>query len=85
MLVQLSNSFSHFIIGDLGISMRTNRSVSILIADVLPSTLILAFTGLVVALLLAITIAYGTRFLRKEFGQGCFAAFHPYSCQCPIS
>jgi len=74
-LVQLSNSFSHFIIGDLGISMRTNRPVSTLIADVLPSTLILAFTGLVVALLLAITIAYGTRFLRKEFGQGLLRAF----------
>jgi peptide/nickel transport system permease protein len=74
-LVQLSASFSHFIVGDLGISMRTNRPVTTLIADVLPSTLILAFTGLVVALLLALSIAYGTRFLRKEFGQGLLRGF----------
>lgn len=74
-LVQLSTSLSHFLIGDLGVSMRTNRPVSTLIGDVLPSTLILAFSGLAIALLLAISIAYGSRFLQKRFGQGVLRGF----------
>jgi len=74
-LVQLSTSLSRFLIGDLGLSMRTNRSVTTMIAEVLPSTLVLAFAGLVVALLLAIVIAYGTQFLPKRFGQGLLRGF----------
>ncbi|MBB3569096.1 ABC transporter permease [Rhizobium sp. BK491] len=74
-LVQLSTSLSRFLIGDLGLSMRTNRSVTTMIAEVLPSTLVLAFAGLVVALLLAIVIAYGTQFLPKRFGQGFLRGF----------
>ncbi len=74
-LVQLGNSLSHFLTGDLGLSMRTNRPVTTLIAEVLPSTLVLASAGLVVALLLAGAIAYGTRFLPKRFGQGLLRGF----------
>src|SRR6266404_9489109 len=61
-LVQLSTSLSHFITGDLGLSMRSNRPVTTLIAEVLPSTLILASAGFVVALLLAVVIGFGTQF-----------------------
>jgi peptide/nickel transport system permease protein len=50
--------------------MRSSRPVATLIAEVLPSTLVLASAGLVVALLLAGAIAYGTQFLPKRFGQG---------------
>jgi peptide/nickel transport system permease protein len=74
-LVQLSTSLSHFLIGDLGLSMRTNRPVTTMIAEVLPSTLILASAGLLVALLLAIVISYGTQFLPKKFGQGLLRGF----------
>ncbi|MCV9963292.1 ABC transporter permease [Pararhizobium sp. BT-229] len=74
-LVQLWGSFSSFLVGDLGLSMRSHRPVATLIAEVLPSTLILAFAGLVVALLLAVAIAYGTRFLPKRFGQGLLRGF----------
>lgn len=74
-LVQLWSSFSSFLTGDLGLSMRSHRPVATLIAEVLPSTLILAFAGLVVALLLAVVIAYGTRFLPKRFGQGLLRGF----------
>lgn len=74
-LVQLWSSFSSFLVGDLGLSMRSHRPVATLIAEVLPSTLILAFAGLVVALLLAVVIAYGTRFLPKRFGQGLLRGF----------
>ncbi|CAN7649653.1 ABC transporter permease [Pararhizobium sp. LjRoot238] len=74
-LVQLWASFSGFVTGDLGLSMRSNRPVTTLIAEVLPSTLILATTGLVVALLLAVVIAYGTQFLPKRYGQGLLRGF----------
>jgi len=74
-LVQLWTSLSNFVTGDLGLSMRSSRPVTILIAEVLPSTLVLASTGLVVALLLAGAIAYGTQFLPKRFGQGLLRGF----------
>jgi len=74
-LVQLWSSLSSFLTGDLGISMRSQRPVATLIGEVLPSTLILASSGLLVALLLALVIAYGTRFLPKRFGQGLLRGF----------
>ncbi len=74
-LVQLWNALSHFVIGDLGLSMRSSRPVATLIGEVLPSTLILASAGLVVALVLAVVIAYGTQFLPKRFGQGLLRGF----------
>ncbi|MGO4714371.1 ABC transporter permease [Bradyrhizobium sp. 2TAF24] len=74
LLVQLGTSISHFVTGDLGLSMRSTRPVSTLIAEVLPSTLILASAGLAVALLLAVAIAYGTQFLPRRLGQGVLRA-----------
>ncbi|PDT04526.1 ABC transporter permease [Rhizobium chutanense] len=73
--VQLWNAFSGFVSGDLGLSMRTNRPVVTLIAEVLPSTLVLASAGLAVALFLAAIIAYGTQFLPRRFGQGLLRGF----------
>ncbi len=73
--VQLWNAFSGFVTGDLGLSMRTNRPVATLIAEVLPSTLVLASAGLAVALFLAAIIAYGTQFLPRRLGQGLLRGF----------
>jgi peptide/nickel transport system permease protein len=73
--VQLWTSLSNFVIGDLGLSMRSNRPVTTLIAEVLPSTLVLSSAAFVVALLLAAAIAYGTQFLPKRFGQGLLRGF----------
>jgi peptide/nickel transport system permease protein len=73
-LVQLWTSLSHFT-GDLGMSMRSSRPVTTLIAEVLPSTLVLASAGFAVALVLAMTIAYGTQFLSKRYGQGLLRGF----------
>ncbi len=73
--VQLWTSLSSFLTGDLGVSMRSGRPVATLIGEVLPSTLILAFAGLGVALLLAVIIGYGTQFLPKKFGQGVLRGF----------
>lgn len=74
-LVQLWSSLSGFVTGDLGLSMRSSRPVATLIGEVLPSTLILASSGLVVSLLLAGTIAYGTQFVPRRFGQGLLRGF----------
>src|SRR3954462_9459615 len=46
-LLQLWTSLSNFLTGDLGLSMRSNRPVTTLIAEVLPSTLVLASMGLI--------------------------------------
>jgi len=74
-LVQLSTSLAHFMAGDFGVSMRSNRPVTTLIAEVLPSTLVLASAGFAVALLLAMAIAFGTQFVPKRFGQGLLRGF----------
>lgn len=74
-LVQLWTSLSNFVTGDLGLSMRSSRPVTTLIAEVLPSTLILASAAFAIALLLALTIAYGTQFVPKRFGQGLLRGF----------
>lgn len=68
--VQLLKSLSSFLAGDLGTSMRSNRPVATLIAEVLPSTLVLASSALAVALLIATAIAWGTQFLPRRAGQG---------------
>lgn len=73
--VQLWTSLTHFLAGDFGVSMRSTRPVTTLIAEVLPSTLVLASAGLAIALLLAFAIAYGTQFLPKRFGQDVLRAF----------
>ncbi|MDH2344004.1 MULTISPECIES: ABC transporter permease [unclassified Bradyrhizobium] len=74
-LVQLWTSLSHFVTGELGLSMRSNRPVITLIAEVLPSTLILASAAFAIALLVAVTIGYGTQFVPKRFGQGLLRGF----------
>jgi peptide/nickel transport system permease protein len=73
--VQLWTSLSNFVTGDLGLSMRSNRPVTTLVAEVLPSTLLLASAAFAIALLLAVTIGYGTQFLPKRFGQGLLRGF----------
>ena len=61
--VQLWDSLSRFLVGDLGVSLRSDLPVSRSIAQVLPSTLALAAAALAVAVLLAVLVAVGTRFL----------------------
>jgi peptide/nickel transport system permease protein len=74
-LTQLWLSLSGFLTGDLGLSMRSSRPVTTMIAEVLPSTLILATSALFLALVLAVVVAYGTQVLPKRYGQGVLRAF----------
>lgn len=73
--VQLWQSFSAFVTGDLGVSLRSSRPVATLIAEVLPSTLKLAGAALLVALVLAMGIAYGARFLPPRLGGRLLRGF----------
>lgn len=66
--VQLWDSLSRFLTGDLGVSMRSNLPVSQMIGEVLPSTLALAAAALVVAVLLAVGTAIGAHLLPRPFG-----------------
>ena len=62
-LVQLWESLSRFVTGDLGVSLRSNLPVSQSIGDVLGSTAVLAAAALAVAVVLAVLIAFGTQYL----------------------
>ena len=64
--------------------MRSNRPVTTLIAEVLPSTLVLASEAFAIALLLAMAIAFGTQFLPKRFGQGLLRGFPSLFLSVPI-
>ncbi|MFE5409495.1 ABC transporter permease [Microbacterium sp. NPDC056569] len=74
LLTQLWTSLTRFLTGDFGISLRSNLPVGQLIAEALPSTLILASTALVVAVILAALIAWGTQVLPAKYGQGLLRA-----------
>ena len=74
LLVQLWTSLTRFLTGDFGISLRSNLPVGQLVAEALPSTLILASTALAVAIVLAALIAWGTQVLPVRYGQGLLRA-----------
>lgn len=73
--VQLWEALSRFLTGNLGISLRTNLPVSHSISGVAGSTIALAGEALVVALVLAFAIGYGTYALPKWAGRDLLRAF----------
>ena len=66
--VQLWESLTRFVAGDLGVSLRSNLPVSKLVLQVLPSTLVLASTALGVAVVIAFTIAFAVHHLPPRLG-----------------
>jgi len=62
-LVQLGLSLGRFLTGELGFSLQSDLPVSRLIGDALPSTLTLAGSALVIAVVFAVAIAYGAHHL----------------------
>jgi peptide/nickel transport system permease protein len=77
-LVQLWDALSRFIVGDLGVSLRSNLPVSRLVLEVLPSTLVLASAALAVAVVLAFAIAVGVQYLPRPLGPAlrAFPSLH---------
>ncbi|ACU38173.1 ABC transporter permease [Actinosynnema pretiosum subsp. pretiosum] len=70
---QLWESLTRFLVGDFGVSLRSGLPVADLVGEVLWSTVVLALSALVVALVLAFAVAAGVRCLPR--GQGVLRAF----------
>lgn len=80
---QLWRSLSRFVVGDLGVSLRSNLPVSQIIGDALPSTVSLAVTALVIALAIAFLTAYAVQVLPRRFGQGLVRSLPALSLSVP--
>jgi peptide/nickel transport system permease protein len=61
-LLQLWLSLSRFVVGQLGFSLQSNLPVTQVIAGSLPSTLVLAGSALLVSIVFAVAIAYGSQY-----------------------
>jgi peptide/nickel transport system permease protein len=70
LIVQLWLSLSRFFQGQLGTSLISHQTVTSLIAGALPYTLRLAGTALLIALILAAVIAYGSQYLPGRWARG---------------
>ena len=68
-IVQLWLSLSRFATGQLGVSLVTHQTVTSLIAGALPYTAKLAATALVISLILAAVIAYGSQYLPGRWAR----------------
>jgi peptide/nickel transport system permease protein len=68
-LVQLWLALSRFVRGQLGVSLVSHQPVSTLIGGALPYTLKLAGMALLLALLLATGIAYGSQYLPGKWAR----------------
>jgi peptide/nickel transport system permease protein len=68
-IVQLWLALSRFVRGQLGVSLVTHQTVTSLIAGALPYTLRLGATALVLALILASVIAYGSQYLPGKWAR----------------
>lgn len=64
-LVQLAQSLGRFVQGDLGVSLTTQLPINQTLAQVVPHTLALAGSALLVAVVLAFGIAFGTHYLPR--------------------
>jgi peptide/nickel transport system permease protein len=67
--VQLGLALSRFARGQLGVSLISHQTVTSLIGGALPYTLRLAGTALVIALVLAAVIAYGSQYLPGRWAR----------------
>lgn len=81
---QLWLSASGFLTGDLGTSLQNGASVTTLLAAALPSTLVLAALGFVVAVLLAGAIAIAATFAGAEWLRRAFRSLPPLFVSVPV-
>jgi peptide/nickel transport system permease protein len=68
-VVQLWLSLSRFVRGQLGVSLVSHQTVTSLIGGALPYTLKLAGTALLISLILAAAIAYGSQYLPGKWAR----------------
>lgn len=67
--VQLWESASRFVTGDLGLSLRSNLPVSGMVAEALPSTLGLAASAMTIAVVIAFGVAFGVHRLPAPYSS----------------
>ena len=72
---QLGVSLARFVHGDLGLSISSNRPVSAVLWDGIPSTLQLAGAAFLFAVLIAFVIALGAFYLPRHAGGGLLRSF----------
>ena len=85
-IVQLWLALSRFVQGQLGISLVSHQTVTSLISGALPYTLKLAGTALVIALVLAAVVAYGSQYLPGRWARSVICVpLRRCSCRCRTS
>jgi peptide/nickel transport system permease protein len=79
-----ADSVLSFLRGDLGYSVQSGASVSDLITEALPSTLLLAVLGLAVAVFLAVTIAFTATYGKGRWLRRLFRNIPPFFVSLPV-
>ncbi|MGI5440856.1 ABC transporter permease [Streptomyces shenzhenensis] len=83
-LLQYLARLGHALTGDFGSSVQSGRSVTATILDVLPSTLVLAFGALVLALLIAFVIALAATSTRRAWVRNLAEALPSGAVSVPV-
>lgn len=83
-LLQYLARLRHALTGDFGTSVQSGRSVTATILDVLPSTLVLAFCALVLALLIAFVIALVATSTRRAWLRNLVEALPSGAVSVPV-
>ena len=73
-LIQLWQALSGFVVGDFGVSLSSSIPVSQLISENLGSTLALAGSALLVAVVIALLLAAASQLLPERYGQSIVRA-----------
>ncbi|MBF4561335.1 ABC transporter permease [Microbacterium sp. VKM Ac-2870] len=84
LIVQYVRSIAGFLTGDFGYSVASGASVSALIATALPPTLTLAVLGLVLAVFLAVTIAFTATYGAGGVLRRVFRGIPPLFVSLPV-
>lgn len=84
LLLQYLTSAAAFLRGDFGYSVATGASVSDLLGAALPATLVLAVTGLTVAVVLAVTVAFTATYGRGRWLRRLFRGVPPVVVSLPV-
>ncbi|RMB85060.1 ABC transporter permease [Streptomyces shenzhenensis] len=83
-LLQYLARLGHALTGDFGSSVQSGRSVTATILDVLPSTLVLAFGALVLALLIGFVIALAATSTRRAWVRNLAEALPSGAVSVPV-
>ena len=84
LIVQYVKSIAGFLTGDFGYSVASGAAVSDLVATALPQTLALAVLGLVVAIFLAVTIAFTATYGAGSALRRVFRNLPPFFVSLPV-